>query len=191
MLQKAVVAAGGNWVEKNIREFRGSPVQRIGDDWMLVTAANIAEGPGCWNTMTASWGGLGVVWNKDAAFALVRPSRHTRGFVDANPLFTLSFFDEERRGILAICGEKSGKDCDKAAEADLTPIVFDGSMAGGKIAGAVSFREASDIVVCRKLYTHDLDPARFLSPEIAKNYPQGDYHRLYVAEVLALLTAHA
>jgi flavin reductase (DIM6/NTAB) family NADH-FMN oxidoreductase RutF len=189
MLQKAVVAADGNWVEKNIRELRASPVQCIGDEWMLVTAGNIAEGPGCWNTMTASWGGLGVVWNKDAAFALVRPSRHTRSFVDANPLFTLSFFGKEQRKALAFCGEKSGRDHDKAAEAGLTPIVFDGSMAGGKIAGAVSFKEASDIIVCQKLYTHDIDPAAFLVPEIAKNYPQGDYHRLYVAEVLALLTA--
>ncbi|MDR1858901.1 MAG: flavin reductase family protein [Treponema sp.] len=193
MQQKAVAAAGGNWVEKNIREFRGSPTQRIGEGWMLITAGNVTgtgdgAGPGCWNTMTASWGGLGIVWNKDAAFAFVRPSRHTRSFVDANPLFTLSFFDEERRDALAFCGEKSGRDCDKAASTGLTPIVFGGGMAGGRVAGAVSFREASDIIVCRKLYTHDIDPSRFLAPEIAKNYPEGDYHRLYVGEVLALLT---
>ena len=189
MLQKAVVAADGNWIERNIRELQGSPVQRIGDDWMLITAGNTAAEPDCWNTMTASWGGLGVVWNKDAAFALVRPSRHTRSFVDENSLFTLTFFDKKHHNILVTCGEKSGRDYDKAAGAGLTPIVFDGSIAEGRIAGAVSFKEASEIIVCRKLYTHDIDPAAFLVPEIAGNYPQGDYHRLYIGEVLALLTA--
>ena len=35
-------------------------IKLIGDDWMLITAAN-GENV---NTMTASWGSFGVLWNR-------------------------------------------------------------------------------------------------------------------------------
>jgi flavin reductase (DIM6/NTAB) family NADH-FMN oxidoreductase RutF len=134
--------------------------------------------------MTASWGGLGELWGKDVAFMFIRPTRHTRGFADAAPLFTLSFFDEQYRKALAFCGEKSGRDHDKAAETGLTPIVFDTGIA----AGAAAFKEAREIIVCKKIYTHDFDPARFLDPSIdAACYPKKDYHRMYIGEALTLL----
>ncbi|MBQ5373195.1 MAG: flavin reductase family protein, partial [Bacteroidaceae bacterium] len=43
----------------------------IGKEWMLITAGNIKH----FNTMTASWGGLGWLWNKPVAFIFVRPER--------------------------------------------------------------------------------------------------------------------
>ena len=43
----------------------------IGKEWMLITAGNIQH----FNTMTASWGGLGWLWNKPVAFIFVRPER--------------------------------------------------------------------------------------------------------------------
>ena len=191
MMQKAVISAGGNWAEKSIRDFKGSPVQRIGDEWMLLTAGNTAAGPGCWNTMTASWGGFGVLWNKDVVFTFIRPGRHTRVFADANSLFTLSFFDKKYRDTLSFCGEKSGRNLDKAAETGLTPIVFDSTIAKGKITGAIGFKEASEIVVCRKIYTQDLIQDHFLDPSITDEYyPDQDYHRLYVGHVLSLLTGN-
>ena len=189
MEQKAVIPADDRWVEKSIRELKGSPVQCIADEWMLVTAGNTATGAGNWNTMTASWGALGELWNKDAAFIFIRPGRHTRGFIDDNSLFTLSFFEEKYHEALAFCGEKSGRDYDKAAETGLTPIVFGGGIAGDKIVGAIAFQEASEIIVYRKIYTQDIDPAHFLDPSIADNYPQKDYHRMYVGEALTLLKA--
>jgi flavin reductase (DIM6/NTAB) family NADH-FMN oxidoreductase RutF len=189
MEQKAVIPADAGWVEKSVRELHGSPVQRINDEWMLITAGNTDVGPGNWNTMTASWGALGELWNKDAAFIFIRPSRRTRAFVDDNPLFTLSFFEEKYHKTLAFCGEKSGRDYDKAAETGLTPIVFGGGMAGGKIAGVIAFKEASEIIVCRKIYAQDIDPEYFLDQSIADNYPKKDYHRMYVGEALTLLVA--
>jgi flavin reductase (DIM6/NTAB) family NADH-FMN oxidoreductase RutF len=183
--QKAVISADSGWAEKNIREFHGSPAGKIGDDWMLITAGNTFAGAGNWNTMTASWGGLGVLWSKEVVFAFLRPQRYTKEFVEANSLFTLSFFDKKHRKALAFCGDKSGRDHDKAAETGLTPIVFD----TGKADGAVSFKEASEIIVCRKLYTHDFDPSKMLDPSIGKEcYPDKDYHRMYIGEVVSLLT---
>ena len=187
MRQKEVIPAGPEWVEKNIREFSGSPFNRIGKDWMLITAGDVTTDKGNWNTMTASWGGLGVLWRKDVAFAFVRPSRQTRGFVDGNSLFTLSFFDEKFREALNICGAKSGRDTDKAAATGLTPVVFH----DGLINGAVSFKEASDIIICKKIYTQDIDPALFLDKKIIEDCYQGehanDYHRMYVGEIVKVV----
>lgn len=51
----------------------------IGKEWLLVTA----EKEGKVNTMTASWGGLGVMWGKNVAYIVLRPQRYTKEFVDA------------------------------------------------------------------------------------------------------------
>jgi flavin reductase (DIM6/NTAB) family NADH-FMN oxidoreductase RutF len=188
MEQKNVIAAEKNWIEKNIRELSASPVKRIGDDWALVTAGDSAISGGHWNTMTVSWGGLGELWSHDVAFVFLRPQRYTREFVEANSLFTISFFDKKYRKALAVCGDKSGRDFDKAGETGLTPIVFDRNVVNGRAQGAIAFAEASEIIVCRKLYTHAFDPAKFLDPAIQRNcYPQSDYHTMYIAEVLGLL----
>jgi flavin reductase (DIM6/NTAB) family NADH-FMN oxidoreductase RutF len=119
----------------------------------------------------------------------IRPSRRTFEFANAASLFTLSFFDEDKRGALNFCGKESGRDHDKAAEAGLSPLAFGDDIAGGKAAGAISFREARDIIVCRKLYTHDFDPAAFLDKaSIEKSYNGKDYHRMFIGEILCLLS---
>jgi flavin reductase (DIM6/NTAB) family NADH-FMN oxidoreductase RutF len=182
MKQKELVSADGRWTEKNIREFPGSPAARIGDDWALLTAGSGGTG---WNTMTVSWGGLGELWGRDTAFVFVRPHRYTFEFINAASLFTLSFFDKSHHRALEFCGANSGRDEDKAARTGLSPIVFN----SGKAAGGIGFEEASEIIICRKLYTHDFNPAAFLDPFIEKEcYPQKDYHRMFIGEVVSLMT---
>jgi flavin reductase (DIM6/NTAB) family NADH-FMN oxidoreductase RutF len=184
MKQKEAIPAPSEWKEKNVREFSGSPFERIGKGWMLITAGNVESDKSNWNTMTASWGGFGVLWSKDVAFMFIRPSRHSFGFANNAGNFTLSFFDESFRPALSLCGEKSGRDIDKAAAAGLTPVFF----SGGAFDGAVSFKEAKDIIVCRKLYTHDFDPSLFLdAASIEKAYHGKDYHRMFIGEITGYL----
>ena len=183
MKQKEAVPAGNEWIEKDVREFPGSPFKRIGSDWMLITAGNIESDKNSWNTMTASWGGLGVLWKKDVAFFFIRPSRHTFGFANNASIVTLSFFDENHRAALSLCGEKSGRDIDKAAAAGLNPVFFQGNLAG-----AVSFKEARDIIICKKIYAQDLNPALFLDPSIENNYNGSDYHRMFIGEIVGYRT---
>jgi flavin reductase (DIM6/NTAB) family NADH-FMN oxidoreductase RutF len=185
MKQKDAAPAGTGWVERNIRDFKGSPSERIGSGWMLITAGDMEGGKGNWNTMTASWGGLGVLWGRDVAFMFIRPSRHTFGFVNGASLFTLSFFDLSCHDALAFCGEKSGRDTDKAGAVSLTPVFF----SEPAVAGAVSFREAKDVIICKKLYAHDFDPAAFLDPpSIEKSYNGKDYHRMFIGEIVGYRT---
>jgi hypothetical protein len=57
----------------------------------------------------------------------------------------------------------------------------------GLAAGAVGFKEAKEIIVCRKLYTHDFEPSKFLDPaSIEKSYNGNDYHRMFIGEILSL-----
>ena len=80
----------------------------IDEDWMLITAGTAER---C-NTMTASWGGLGVLWRKNVATVYIRPQRYTFEFVEREDYFTLSFFGGDYRPQLALCGSKSGREVD-------------------------------------------------------------------------------
>ena len=100
----------------------------VGKDWMLITAAGkTAEGQETVNAMTASWGGMGVLWNKPVAFCFIRPQRYTFTLTEQSERFSLSFFTEAYRPALRLCGSKSGRDTDKLAEAGLTPAYENGT----------------------------------------------------------------
>ena len=147
----------------------------IGSDWMLITAGNIGK----YTMMTASWGAMGVLWGKDVVSCVVRPTRYTYGFIEESDNFTLCFFSEKHRKILDFCGSKSGRDVDKTKAAGLTPVK--GSL------GGVYFKEARLVFECKKIYFQDLDNRNFLLPEIEDNYPNKDYHRMYVGEIKKVL----
>jgi flavin reductase (DIM6/NTAB) family NADH-FMN oxidoreductase RutF len=148
----------------------------IGRNWMLITAGGDED----WNTMTASWGGFGHLWNRDVAFIFVRPSRHSFTFLERNDTFSLSFFGEEYRKALQICGAVSGRDSDKAAEAGLEPLAL-----SAEGLAWTSFREARLVIGCRKLYFQDLDPKNVVSSSINDHYAEGDWHRMYVGAIEA------
>ncbi len=148
----------------------------IGDKWMLVTAT---APDGSYNTMTASWGGLGVLWNKKVAFVFIRPQRYTAEFSEAGDTVTLSFFGEEYRKALSFCGSHSGRDCDKIAETGLTPEKGDN--------GEVYFSEAELVMVGKKLYRDELREDSFICPELLDNYKNKDFHIVYVYEITEVL----
>jgi len=87
------------------REINQNPFTLIDDDWFLLSAGNLST----FNTMTASWGGMGILWNKPVVFCFVRPQRYTYKFMESNDLFTMSFFDESYRKALSLCGKVSGR----------------------------------------------------------------------------------
>jgi len=160
------------------RGMRENVFSLVSDGWMLITAGS-EKG---WNTMTASWGGFGELWNKDVAFVFVRPTRHTYGFMETNARFSLSFFGEERRKALAVCGSTSGRDTDKAAASGLSPAFL--PLEGGA-SGIVSFEEARLVLACRKVYSADIEEAKFLDSSLLENYPKKDFHRMYVGAIEA------
>jgi flavin reductase (DIM6/NTAB) family NADH-FMN oxidoreductase RutF len=156
-------------------ELQKNPFQMIGKEWLLVTA----EKDGKTNTMTASWGGVGVMWGKDVAFIVLRPQRYTKEFVDAGETFSLSVLDESYRSTYSYLGKVSGREEDKIAKSGLT-VCHDAS--------APYFAEANTVLVCRKLYVQAYEPDCFLAKELdEKWYPNKDYHTMYIAEIEKVL----
>jgi len=156
-------------------EIKDSVFTLVGKDYFLLTAGTKDS----FNTMTAGWGGLGVLWNRNVCFVYVRPTRHTYQYLEKNPTFTLSFFSGQYRETLNFCGTHSGRDTDKVKETGLTPAFTE--------SGSVYFSEARLVIECAKIYSQDLDPSAFLDQKIEKNYPGKDYHRLYIGEIVTCM----
>ena len=149
----------------------------IGDQWMLITAGTKDK---C-NTMTASWGGLGFLWNKPESYIFIRPQRYTKEFIDKEELFSVSFLKDGHRDALKLCGSVSGRDHDKIKETGLTPVFID---------GVPAFEEADTILICRKMYRTSMNPADFIDKDAdSKFYPEKDYHDMYIAEIVKAVVA--
>ena len=149
-----------------------NPFTMIHKNWFLLTA----QKGGVVNTMTARWCNIGNVWNLPTAIVYIRPQRYTRQFVDGSDQFTLSFFDGDHRRELEYLGRVSGRDEEKIAKSGLHLI---------ELGGQPAFAESRYVFVCRKLYRQPLTPDGFLVPEVCeKNYPQKDYHMMYVGQIL-------
>lgn len=168
---------------KNIRSLTPEELdgvfKLIGKDWMLITAKGKNEkGEEIVNTMTASWGGLGVLWHRPVAFCFVRPQRYTYALTEQAERFSLTFFEEKYREALRLCGTKSGRDLDKFKAAGLIPEEID---------GVPTIKQARLTLLCRKLYADTLKESGFLDEALLKNYTAGDYHRVYVVEIEQIL----
>lgn len=156
-------------------QFRKNPFQLIGKEWMLITAGNSEKV----NTMTASWGGLGVMYGKNVAFIVIRPQRYTKEFVDRENTFSLSFFDKEYKNTLNYLGTVSGRNEVKIAKSGLTLVDYEGTP---------YFDEANHVLICRKLFRQPLNNDGLLDEKLAKTwYSNNDYHTLYIAEVSKIL----
>ena len=160
-----------------ISELNLNPYEKIGKEWMLLTAG----GEGNYNTMTCSWGHLGCLWNLPTAICYVRPQRYTREFIDREDRYTLCFFPEQYKKALGYLGTKSGRDEDKVAAVGLTPV---------HEAGITYFAEASLVIVCRTLYQAPLREEYFRDKEVmAEDYPERDFHDLYIGHIEKVLVS--
>ena len=146
----------------------------IGGEWLLVTAGDKEK----FNTMTVSWGGMGVLWNKLVAYIFIRPQRFTYEFHEENEYFTITAYNSEYRNALKYCGTHSGRDVDKTKVTGLTPVFTD---------RAPYFEQARLVFVCRKIYYQDLDKNNMLDKKIFDYYKNEDYHRMYVSEIVKVL----
>ena len=152
-----------------------NPFTKIGKEWALVTAGNKSK---C-NTMTVSWGGVGVLWGKNVVYIFIRDSRYTKEFIDNGEFFSISFLDNAYRDALNYCGAHSGRDVDKFEEAGLTPA-FRHSIPYPD--------EANFVILCKKMAAVPITEDSFVDPSISKKwYADGDMHTMYVGEIIDLM----
>lgn len=152
-----------------------NPFTKIGKEWMLITAGNEDKA----NTMTASWGGVGVLWGKNTAYIFVRQTRYTKEFIDQGEFFSLTFFDETYKSALKYLGAVSGRDEDKIRNAKLhldyynhVPYIDEGNL----------------VFICRKMSATPITPEQFIDPDIKKQwYADNNLHTMYIGEIVEIL----
>ena len=130
--------------------------------------------------MTASWGGVGVLWNKNVAYLFLRPQRYTKEFIDASQELSISVLPEQYRKQLGYLGRVSGRDEDKITNSGLTVKDFD---------GVPGFEEARLTIIAKKLYAQELKEECFIYTAIIDaEYKAKDFHTMYVVEIEKILS---
>ena len=150
----------------------GNIIKMLSQDWMLITAGNNTE----FNMMTASWGGLGYLFGKPAAFCFINPTRHTYPLMEKYETYTLTFYTEAYRSVLQYCGSNSGRDKDKVKESGLTPITTP--------SGSKAFNEAWMIIECRKLVSQSLSQESISNEEERKEWIGKQVNKMFVGEII-------
>lgn len=125
------------------------------------------------NTMTISWGSLGIEWGKPLFITFVRTSRFTHQQLKKNPEFTINIpmgeFDSK---ILGIAGSKSGYDIDKIAELGVT-------LEEPEIISVPGIKELPLTLECRVVYQQTQDLVCLKDEYCEQFYPQdvsGTHH---------------
>ncbi len=158
-----------------MKDFLNKSFSVYNKEWALVTAGS----PDNYNTMTVSWGGLGTLWGKDVVTVYVKPVRYTHSFLDANEYFTVSFYGEEYKDDLGVLGTLSGRDGDKVAKTNLTPVTCENN--------TTSFAQAKVTLVCKKIYRQDMITDTMPQYAIERYYTDEAPHTMFVGEVVAVV----
>ena len=161
--------------EINIKDIKINPFEEIGNSWMLITAKKESEV----NTMTASWGALGIMWGKPVSFIGIRPQRYTKKFVDYSDNFSICFFDGNYKEKLEYLGKVSGKNENKIDKSGLTLIDYN---------NVPIFAETKLALICKKLYSQELDSNCFIEKNLDNIwYKNKDYHTMYISEIITVI----
>lgn len=131
------------------------------------------------NTMAIGWGTIGIVWGKPIFIVLVRPSRFTYGLIDEAGDFTVNIPYPEMAEEVEFCGTVSGRDHDKFAERNLTP-------APAKTVKSPIIAQCAIHYECQVVHKNYVLPQELTEEIISSFYPEGDFHRVYFGEILAV-----
>ena len=148
----------------------------LGDYGALLLSVDKSGKP---NPMTIGWGTIGVIWGRPIFVVLVRPSRYTYECIEHTGDFTVNVLPRELARLAEFCGSRSGRDCDKFAEAHVTA-------AGALRVKSPVIEECVLHYECRVVHSNDLVPAAMDKGMLDSLYATGDYHRFFFGEILAV-----
>ena len=157
-----------------IDDYNVNIFKKFNKDWALLTVGDKNK----YNTMTISWGTFGTLWHKEVVIVFVRKSRYTHELIDNNEYFTVSFYSDEYKKDLGILGSISGRDKDKISMTKLNLEFLDNT---------TTFKEAKETLVCKKLYSQDMDINSIPRDVKDKLYSDSDIHTMYIGEIIDIL----
>ena len=135
-----------------------------------------------YNSMLISWGSLGVAYKKPIFTVYVKPDTYTHEFMEKYDIFTVSFIKNKGSSEFLLYGTLSGRNYNKE------------KMSGSHIKflddGGITFEEANEVYVCRKLLT-----SHFKEEEVDKSiielyksnlevYQSTNPHSIYIGEII-------
>lgn len=142
--------------------------------WALVVVKDSKED----NAMTIAWGGVGIIWSKQVCSVYVKNLRYTKHMLDEAEYFSVSFFDDSYKDVLAYLGRVSRKDEDKITNSKLTRDYVD---------GVLVLKEARLTLIMKKIYQVDLPVDKVNDPTILKYYTDNGMHTQYIGEIVKVL----
>lgn len=140
------------------------------------------------NTMTISWGTLGIEWGKILFTVFVRENRFTKSQLDKNPEFTINIpIGNFNKKILGLAGTKSGHNVDKIKEIGLT-------LEQSEKISVPGIKELPLTLECKVLYKQEQDKYAIPKDIVKDCYPADvdssfhgankDYHTAYYGEII-------
>lgn len=137
------------------------------------------------NTMSISWGTMGIQWGLPIFTVFVRGCRHTSVMLEENPEFTINIpLGEVDKEIIRYCGTKSGRDVDKFQAMDL-------HTEDPEVISVPGIKELPLTLECKVIYKQQQYPECMTDPEPHTHYPEnsqdihGDYHTAYYGQIVA------
>jgi flavin reductase (DIM6/NTAB) family NADH-FMN oxidoreductase RutF len=156
------------------KDFDENIFSLVGDDWTVITAG---EDP---NSMVASWGGLGIMFNKPVTWCFLRANRYTLEKIRQSGTYTFCYFPAQYKGEILKFGSASGRNTDKMDQTKLTPMETPH--------GVPAYEEAKVIIECKLIAAPTVSKDEFYTEE-GKEFLQGgydeakDWHKLVYGEI--------
>ena len=146
----------------------------VGKDFTVITAG---ETP---NSMVASWGGVGIMFNKPVTWNFLRANRFTLEKIRETGTYTMSYFPDQYKGDIMQFGMKSGRNTDKMAQTKLTPMTTPD--------GYPAYSEAKIIIECKLIAASTVSKDEFYTEEAKTFLQEGyddakDWHKLVYGEI--------
>ncbi|MDR2920873.1 MAG: flavin reductase [Tannerella sp.] len=136
--------------------------------------------PKLYNSMVASWGGWGTLFDKPVTWCFLRSNRYTLELIKKDLTYTMSYFDDEYKEDLMKFGTQSGRDGKKMEETKLTAVQSP--------AGNMTFKEAKLIIECKLFEITSVSPDDFQTDDARKfvvdAYAEtNEYHKIVFGEI--------
>ena len=146
----------------------------VGKDFTVITAG---ETP---NSMVASWGGVGIMFNKPVTWNFLRANRFTLEKIRETGTYTMCYFPDQYKGDIMQFGMKSGRNTDKMAQTKLTPMMTPD--------GYTAYAEAKIIIECKLIAASTVSKDEFYTEEAKTFLQEGfddakDWHKLVYGEI--------
>lgn len=149
----------------------------VNKDFSVLTAGDSSH----YNSMVASWGGWGILFDKQVVFSFLRSNRYTLELIRKENKYTMTFFDKEYQEDIMKFGMSSGRTSNaKMTTTSLTAVQTP--------SGNMTYKQAKLIIELDLFEVTTVSPDDFRTEEARKfvvdaHSETGEYHKIVFGEI--------